>query len=653
MAEDEATKPVVPLLNPAAEAKVREFLIKRLDRSLGMDDRTNKLDAIDKAYARYLTAKETGDLVGIDKNGRVPCNTADRAIVSPIVISQVQSMHAYLAEVFLSGYPIFPVVSTPSLKGEAESLEGLIQDHLVMSESIPELSMILHDAAKYNTAAWEVKWDRLVTYNPQRELTDVSGNGPKLKTDNKHINKIKRLNQRNFHYDETVPFSRVPLDGEYAGYTELLTRVRLKDHLNYLSTEQRLVSTEVVKAALNSTFDHSDYREDPVISTNTDSTNTAWNWDRYAGFSAHEDSKVPGNSSGLYAVHTFYIRVIPSDLGIRSKNRNSVQVFRCEMVNREVVISFEPYFGAFGAFGIGCCHAIEDGLDMQTQGYGEMAMPLQEMVTRLYNVRLQGAKRSLQDRAIYNPKMIRPADINSPLSAPKIAVSMDGMLEGSLDQAYKAIPFDGRGTENVLSDARDITEWQRELSGMNNATRGQFQKGNKSLGEFNTVMGNSENRMRLPALVLEFRMMQRIKNQLKLNLLQFGEDTEILSARTNEPLQVEIEKLQALNLQFQVSDGYTPKGKMANTEMLSQGMMMVSQSQQLQAAYGSQLPAMFAHMMSLSGVKGFDQYTETAAKEWQASFSLQAQIMQLQQELAAAQQQGGQPQQQQPPGPPQ
>lgn len=634
MAEEAAPAiPVVPILSASAEAAVREYLCKVLDRSNSNTSRIDKMDVIDKAYARYLTAAETNDMVGKQQYGNLPCNASDRAIVSPIVISQVQSMTAYLCEVYLSGYPIFPVVSSPALRGQAEALEGIIQDHLVISESIPEFQVLLHEAAKYNTAAWELQWAPITSYNPQKELTDLEPGSGSLREDHKHVNKVKRIDQRNFHYDPTVPFAKVSTEGEYAGYTERVGRVKLKDHLNYLSTEKRLLNRGVVKKALESNLIQTDYREAPNVSPNI-TTEKPWSWDTYGGWDA-KDTAVPSNESGQYLIHRFFVRMIPSDFGITVANKNTVQIFKVEMVNRATIIRFEPFFGAYGAFGIGCCSALEDGLDMQTQGYGEMAIPLQEMVTRLYNIRLQGAKRSLQDRALYDSRFIRAADINSPMAAPKIPVTMDAMLEGGLDRAYKAIPYDSRGTENVLQDAREITEWQRDLSGMNNATRGQFQKGNKTMHEFDTVMGNSENRMRLPAQVLEFRMMQRIKNQMKLNILQFGEDTEIISPRSGKPLEVSIEELQSLNLQFEVADGYTPKGKMANTEMLANGMNMIAQSPQLQAAYGSQMPAMFAHMMTLSGVRGFDQYTETAMEEWQASFSLQAQLAQLQQQMAA------------------
>lgn len=639
----------VPLINADSANQIKEYLCKIMDYTKSDDSIRTKMDYIDKAYARYLTAKETKDLVGIQRYGNQQVGVADKAITSPIVISQVQSMVAYFSEVYLSGYPIFPVVATPDLRTEAEALEGIIQDHLVMSESVPELQLMFNDAAKYNRVAWEVDWKPITTYSPQTELTELEAGKATLKKDYKHINAIKRLNLRNFHYDETVPFAKVATKGNYAGYSEIISRVGLKDHLNYLSSEKKLVSNDVVKKALESSFDSTDFHEDPIISSDlTSSTNRGVDWDLFGGFvpPGNHQRRVPSNSSGIYLISKFYLRLIPSDFNLNTPNKNSVQVFVVEMVNREVVISMEPYYGAYGALGIGTAYAIEDGLEDQTQGYGEMAIPLQEAASRLYNIRFQSAKRALQDRALFDPKMIRAADINSPIAAPKIPVDTAGMLEGGLDRAYKQIPYDGRGTENVLQDAREITDWQKELSGMNNATRGQFQKGNKTMSEFNTIMGNSENRMRLPALVLEFRMMQRIKNQLKLNILQFGEDTQIVSPRTGLPIEVEITKLQARNLQFEIGDGYTPKSKLAASETLSAGMQLIGQSASLQQAYGMQLPAMFAHLMTSGGVRGFDQYTVAATAEWEKSLTLQGQVAQLQQQMMQMmqQQQGGQPQ---------
>ena len=69
-----------------------------------------KMDAIDVAYARYVEAVKAGNTDGIDRYGQVPCGGIREEVVNPIVISNVQSMVSYWTEVFLSGYPRFPVV---------------------------------------------------------------------------------------------------------------------------------------------------------------------------------------------------------------------------------------------------------------------------------------------------------------------------------------------------------------------------------------------------------------------------------------------------------------------------------------------------------------------------------------------------------------
>ena len=103
--------------------------------------------------------------MGYNQNiaAKVRCQVVNKATVNPIVISQVQSMTAYLTEVFASGYPILPVVSTPDKKEQAEALEGIIQDHMTMTSSIPELILCLQDAAKYNLVGWETEWRHIVT----------------------------------------------------------------------------------------------------------------------------------------------------------------------------------------------------------------------------------------------------------------------------------------------------------------------------------------------------------------------------------------------------------------------------------------------------------------------------------------------------------
>ena len=153
-----------------------------------------------------------------------------------------------------------------------------------------------------------------------------------------------------------------------------------------------------------------------------------------------------------------------------------------------------------------------------------------------------------------------------------------------------------------------VSEWAKDLFGQNKVQQGQFQKGNKSVREFDTVMGNSETRMRLPALALEYQVFVPLKQILKLNIFRHFGTMHVPHHLTGEGLEVNISELRQKVLEFRLADGYTPKSKLANSDVLSQGLTLISTSEILQQAYGGHLPSMFAHLMSLGGVKGLEQY---------------------------------------------
>lgn len=628
-----------------SKLKMKDYLTKALDRSISRTDFIQKLDWVDYAYFRYNDALKKNDKDGIDNWGSKAAGAVfQQDVVNPVVISQVDSMVAYFAEVFLSGYPIFPVVSDPANKDQAEALEGMIQDHLTLSQSIPELQLLLKDAGKYNIYACEVGWDPVKTYQPYLDVADFTADATKQKVDIKHINGLHHLDLRNFHFDNRVEFHKLDSDGDYAGYTKIITRVKLKDHLNYLSNEGTLISPEAVNLALSSALEYGDYTDKPVVSDWLSSSKLrgATDWDSFGGWTPNQtDSvkKVPENSSSTYLLHRFYVRLIPSDFGIVMPNRNSVQIFEVEMINRQAIIKMVPYTGAMGRLGIITGYAIEDGFEFQTQSYAEMAIPVQTATTRLFNARFLSANRAIADRGLYNPDMIRSSDINNPNPSAKIPVRANGLQENAMQAAYYPIPFNYGGTEGLLQDAMLINNWSSDLSGVNKAQQGQFTKGNRTMAEFQSINSASENRQRLPAMVLEYRCFQKIKDQMKLNILQFGQDTVITSPRNNKTLEVNIEELQKANLMFEVADGYTPKSKMANTEFLGTIINLIGTSPVLQQQMGQQLPGMLSHLATLGGLRGFSQYTDLAVQAYQDNTQMLMNIQQVQQQLMAQMQQ--------------
>lgn len=594
-----------------------------LDESKRLNGYIARMDTVDQAYMRYVSATDAKDR---ERAGAKVCGQALNTVVNPIVVSQVNSLVAFWAETYLTGYPIFGVVSPPDQKDDAAALEGIIQDHMTLSQSVPELLKMFYDGAKYNAMAWEVAWERLDTYDPVKEMTDLSASAStRVEVNHKHINYVRRIDLRNAHWDRTVSLVDVDTKGRYAGYTERVNGTTLMQHLMYLEDEKELAGdlSDIIARLHKSTSSTSDYNEPTDYSETMRAyrpTEAATDWSAIFGDESQQSKSVKVSSS-LYNLHTFYLRIRPVDYGIKTaSDSNRFHLFKLQVVNRDTVISLKQIVGPYGRLPMAFAHPIEDGMDIQTQSYGELAIPLQDATTRIMNMRLDSARRAIQDRGLYDPRLIRSEDINSPIPAAKIPVVPTGLADNDISKAYYPIPYDARGTDGLLQDAVLLENWQKELSGVNSATRGQFTKGNRTLGEFDTIMGNAEARLRLPNIVIEHRMMSKIKEALKLNLLMYGEDTEIISPRTGLPVELSIQRLQAYKMEFEIADGYLPKGKLINSEMIFNAMTMIGNSPQLQGALGYQLPSMLSHIMQLAGVRGFDRYAVAAPPDSAAAY---------------------------------
>lgn len=252
---------------------------------------------------------------------------------------------------------------------------------------------------------------------------------------------------------------------------------------------------------------------------------------------------------------------------------------------------------------------IEDGLGYQTQSIAEANIPFQEAAKTLFNIRFNSARRAVSDRALYDPDLISQTDVNAPVPAAKIPVKSNRLDSNrNISDAYHPIPFDPRGTDTAIQDGMMIVNFGKELSGLNSPMQGQFQKGNKSVQEWNDTMGGADARLRMPALTLEYQVFNPLKEIIKLNIFQYGQDAVLTSQKSGESIEVNIANLKKKVLAFRIADGYTPKSKMASTDSITMLMQMATQSPSLQESMGPAMPQIFGHLAQLLGVRGLEEY---------------------------------------------
>jgi len=578
----------------------------------------DKMDAIDVSYARYKAVANTSE-GGVDASRNQPCgNVFDSDDVTPpLVVSQVDSYTAYLADVFLSGYPLFPVVSNPSNKKYAEQLETLLDDHATLGGYVRQLLLFIRDGVKYNYSAIETEWDSIDQFAVVGDFENQEGR--KVNRNVKSFTKIKRLNMRNVVRDPSVAVGDIAEQGDYAGYVEMISKTKLKTLLNKLTKQGKVYNADKAMAASGSAYTTSpsfsaNYREDPLISDYITSPNigkNGVNWDAYFEPQAKNTTR-SASYGAMYEKFTLYARIMPADFGIGAPQKNTPQIWKFVIIGGSILICAERIISAYDYLPILFGQPLEDGMRDQTKSVAEGEIPFQKAAATLFNIRFASARRAVSDRALYDPGFISAKDVNSKGPAPKIPVRIGALSTKKLTDVYHQLPFDNRGMENVIGDAQMIVNFSKELHGLNGPQQGQFQKGNKSVTEWSDTMAGSDNRLRLPALCLEHQVFSPLKSILALNIFQYGENTVVISQKTGDVVTIDLAELRKQVLAFRIADGSTPKSKLASVEAISGILTLISTSQILQQSYGQMLPAMVAHLAQLQGIRGLEEYDPNA-----------------------------------------
>lgn len=595
-------------LSMPAQQNVSNFVASALVAHGKMTELQDKMDAIDVAYSRYKLKQKVANGQDI-KEASEGCGNifADDDVVPPIVISQVDSYVAYLADVFLSGTPMFPVVSSPAKRVWAEQLETLLDDHALIGGYARQLLLFLRDGIKYNYSAIETDWDSIDQFSVAGDFS--TGTGKRVDRAPKSFTRLKRLNPRNVFRDATIAPGDISEHGDYAGYIERVSRMRVKRELNKLTNLGKVYNADkAINSASSAVNMHNYYRDDPTISNYSGviDKNAGPDWDTFFDGPQKVGAR-RGNYGDSYYRIVMYARILPADFGISAPAPNTPQIWKFVHIN-DHLISAQRIISAYDYLPILFGQPLEDGMGYQTQSVAESEIPFQDAATTLFNIRFASARRAVSDRAIFDPEFLSESDVNSKAAAPKIPARISRLSTKKLSDLYHQIPFDNRGTENTIQDAQTIVNFSKELHGVNNPRTGQFQKGNKSVKEWNDTMDGSDNRTRLPAMILEHQVFSPLKSIMVLNIFQYGDNAVVISQRSGVEYKIDLAQLRKQVLAFRVADGFTPKSKMASVEMITLGFQTISQSPQLQQYYGPMLPSIFAHMMQLGGVRGLEEY---------------------------------------------
>ena len=538
---------------------------------------------IDRGY--YREGDLTRDHIRAAFANRFGDTTKLQNVTIPLVYPQVETFTSYQASVFLTGEPIFGVVAAPQYEDAALQMEALIKHHAETFKWRAELVKFFRDCAKYSLGACEVSWN---TLRVPDIITDTSysatqGRASQILWEG---NALKRLDPYNLIWDMRVDCTDIPDKGEFAGYVEAISRVEVKQLIRNLGDS---VLVNNIKTAFESGADLNEYYVPQVnpysLASMAGLLGTGGyvdtDWRSFMGLGAQKENT---RYSGLYIKKTLYCRILPSEYDIKVPQKNTPQIWKLILIN-DVLIHAEPQTHAHDMIPIVFGNPTDDGIRYQTKSIAANVLPMQQVSSTLVNSAIASRRRAVSDRAIYNPLYMRKEDVENSNPAAKIPIKSSAYNKVALTDMYYSIPYRDDQASVIMQEIGVLDNYTNNITGQNKAQQGQFVKGNKTLHEYADVMGNSNARNQMAAIMLEDQFFSRVKFILKTNILQYQTTGAIYHEENKQIVEIDPVVLRNAHFSFKMSDGLVPTEKIINGDTWKVGLQVLGSSPQIGQEY--------------------------------------------------------------------
>lgn len=617
--------PSTPLPIPeAAQQVVVQFLTSAQSLFVSSYNIRNQLLERDRAYYREQDqTTEQWKAANANSNGDT---TKIQNITIPVVMPQVESALSYLSDTFLTGYPIFGVVAPPANAAALGMMETLIGENSIRAAWPQELMKVMRDGLKYDLGAVEVVWEERKIFNIEPAQLEKLGQG-KVKETLYAGTFMKHLSAYNIILDTRVSPDRNHLEGEYAGYTEMLSRIETKKRMADLNP---LGTMNFTKAWESGTPGVSGAQNNPTgnfytpqINPNAllpEAQNTQFDWMQWANLTKpNGQAAIAYRNSYEWCV--LYARIIPKELGMRVPDGGEIQIWKFIIINRQVVIFAERQTNAHNYLPIIICKPSNDGLGWQSKSFAENSTPYQQLASALTTSALASQRRKVYDRMLYDPTKVRKQDIENPSPVARIPVKNAQFGKGLADAVHQ-IPFRDDGVPEILQMAQQVVAQAEVGNGQNRVTQGQFQKGNKTRSEFETVMNNSSSRPKMMAIGLEYSFWAPIKEIVKSNILQYQPPVTVVNSQNKESITVDPAELRKSLVSFTLSDGLVPSDKIIDSALVNTLFQAAPAMPQIAIDYD--LMGMLAYSLELKGAHWIKDFKRNPEQQQVALGQMQA-----------------------------
>jgi hypothetical protein len=520
----------------------------------------------------------------------------------PTVRSPISKLGNFLIDTFV-GTRIFEAVSSdPANAAGVKQFNTVLGENSRSSNWPREFILVMRDIAKYPYAAISCNWEaeEILSIVDNIGSASATAGGATVESVPRQGNVMKRKDLYNTFYDTSVPVNEVHSKGEFSASISRISQIALFQLITRLKINGGKVMNELGIWDKAGTTPNHYYR--PNVKPLYDNEQATSGWSAFFEIAPKNGtSKMRTLGKGARYEHIeLNARIIPSMFGMKVPAADKLQIWKFHIVNWDTIIFAERQSNAHSYLPDVYAQITEEGIDTQSKSMAELLVPIQNLSTHIHDAHLMGLKRNLVDRAIYDSQRINRADIDSDDPVGKIPVR-PSMLKGSrLQDAYYPIPFSDSAAGSRFNELGFLSQLGDKTVGFNQPQQGQFQKGNKTLGEFNEVMNNADDDLRTFAKLVESTMMMPVKTIVKTNVLQF-QAPESVTDEEGQSTKVNPVEIRRTAMQFKLADGLVDKSQLLDLPTANSLLQLVLQVPQLQQKYD--VNKLIDHIMN--GV-GFD-----------------------------------------------
>lgn len=536
-----------------------------------------------------------------------------RNVTVPVVQPQVESTVGYLSEVFCSGSPFFGVVSPPQEQDGALQMETVIDDNSRRFGWRAEAIKCFRDGLKYNLQAAEIDWERKKVFSIINDPSQGMEKGGVAAEEWYSGNFFKRLDLYNVVFDTRVKPNEIHTRGEFAGFVDIYPRTNLKQLVIDLGTDSTNFVTEAFNSNTSGAYTvganvpgsyYIPLINPAALMNQSNALNHNWvSW--FAGVTKNGQIQY----RDMYEVAKFYVRAMPSDFNLTHlRARNTPQIFKFIVVNKRWIIYMQRMSNAHNLLPIVVGQPFDDGLGYQAKSYGDNVEPYQAMSSSLWNSGIESKRRLVFDRIFYDPSRINKTDIDKATSVARIPVKASGYGKPVSDAIWSSNYRDD-SVVGILQMAKEVQGMAQMSNGLNNVQQGQFQKGNKTRYEFETVMNKSDWHPRLLALTLEDTWFGPIKEIVKMNILQYQGSANLYSVPQQKPVVVNPQVLRKSTYTWKLTDGQTPSEKVASLDLLDKIVQLGMSVPAINAEYD--VMGMLTYSIKVAGGSWINDFKRT------------------------------------------